>query len=325
MYTESRSLRQRSGAMMKRTTFIEKKEEFLLTLAVERNLSEHTIRAYTSDLNQFIHFWERLPADDQDKLSIRQIIERYLMVLFYKKLDASSIARKFSCFRSFEQYLSKQNIHLKLNLKRPRVPKKLPVYLSVDEILHLLDTIKEADLPSRFPIRDKTILELLYATGIRCAELIQIRISDLNMHEKTIRILGKGKRERIVLFGDKAKEKIITYFKEERIYPKNNDEPLFLNFRGEKLTTRSIQRIIEMFRGFLKIERPISPHKIRHTFATHMLKQGVDLRTIQELLGHRTISTTERYTHVTLQDLGNLYDTIHPLHTMQKKNSNKAP
>lgn len=306
---------------MKRAEFIEKKEEFLLTLAVERNLSEHTIRAYTSDLNQFIHFWERLTSDEQAQLSIRQIIERYLMVLFYKKLDSSSIARKFSCFRSLEQYLVRQGTHLNLNLKRPRVPKKLPVYLSVDEILHLLDSVKESDLPSRFPIRDKTILELLYATGIRCAELVHMRISDINMQEKTIRILGKGKRERLVLFGDKAKEKLIAYFKEERIHAKNNDEPVFLNFRGGKLTTRSVQRIIEMFRSFLKIERPISPHKIRHTFATHMLKQGVDLRTIQELLGHQTITTTERYTHVTVQDLSSMYDSIHPLTTMMKKES----
>ncbi len=304
---------------MKRTEFIEKKTEFLLTLALERNLSEHTIRAYTSDLNQFIHFWEKLSTSEQEKLSIRQIIERYLMVLFYKKLDASSIARKFSCFRSFEEYVSRYGIHLNLNLKRPRVPKKLPVYLSVDEMLHLLDSVKESELPSRYPIRDKAILELLYATGIRCGELVQMRIVDLNMHEKTIRILGKGKRERMVLFGDKAKEKILAYFKEERPYPKNSDEPVFLNFRGGKLTTRSVQRIIEMFRGFLKIERPISPHKIRHTFATHLLKQGVDLRTIQELLGHRTITTTERYTHVTVQDLSNMYDAIHPLNTVTKK------
>ena len=197
----------------------------------------------------------------------------------------------------------KQNVHLNLKLKRPRVPKKLPMYLSVDEILHLLDSVQESDLPSRFPIRDKTILELLYATGMRCAELVQMRIIDMNMQEKTVRILGKGKRERLVLFGDKAKEKLMAYFQHERMHPKNNTEHVFLNFRGNKLTTRSIQRIIEMFRSFLKIERPISPHKIRHTFATHMLKQGVDLRTIQELLGHQTITTTERYTHVTVQDL----------------------
>jgi integrase/recombinase XerC len=306
---------------MQRITFIEKKTEFLLTLSLERNLSEHTIRAYTSDLNQFIQFWEKLSTEEQEKLSIRQIIERYLMVLFYKKLDASSIARKFSCFRSFEEYLAKQGTHLNLNLKRPRVPKKLPVYLSVDEMIHLLDSVKPSDLQSRFPLRDAAILELLYATGIRCAELVSMRICDLNMQEKTIRIMGKGKRERLVLFGDKAKEKMLAYFKEERAHPRDSNEAVFLNFKNGKLTTRSIQRIIEMFRSFLKIERPISPHKIRHTFATHLLKQGVDLRTIQELLGHRTITTTERYTHVTVQDLTSMYDAIHPLNSLIKKNT----
>ena len=174
-------------------------------------------------------------------------------------------------------------------------------------------------MPSRFPLRDKAILELLYATGIRCAELVSMRICDLNMPEKTIRIMGKGRRERLVLFGDKATENMLAYCKDERVYPKDSNEPVFLNFRNGKLTTRSVQRIIEMFRSFLKIERPISPHKIRHTFATHMLKQGADLRTIQELLGHRTITTTERYNHVTVKDLSEMYDAIHPLNSIIKK------
>jgi site-specific recombinase XerD len=234
-------------------------------------------------------------------------------------LDSSSIARNFSCFRSFEQYLAKHGINLNLNLKRPRVAKKLPVYLSIDEMLHLLDSVKELDMPTRFPIRDKTILELLYATGIRCAELVNMRICDIEMQEKTIRIVGKGKRERLALFGEKARERLIAYFRDERPHPRSRDEPVFLNFRGTKLTTRSVQRIIEMFRQFLKIERPISPHKIRHTFATHLLKQGVDLRTVQELLGHQSIGSTERYTHVTVQDLTHLCDTIHPLNTLLKK------
>lgn len=304
--------------------FKEKKNEFLLYLEVEKNFSANTTRAYTSDLEQFILFWEQLPTDNSQQLSIRQIIERYLMSLFYKKIDKSSIARKFSCFKSFERFLTTQGIKLNLKLKRPRVDKKLPVYLSVDEIFYLLDSIKDEELLSRTPARDKAILELLYATGIRCSELINIEIQDINMKEKTIRIKGKGNSERIVLFGQKAHEKIKIYCEKERSSVKTADEKLFLNNRFEPLTARTIQRIIENFRKFLKIQRPITPHKIRHSFATHLLNQGADLRAIQELLGHKTLLSTEKYTHVSLEDLATMCEKIHPLNSgfkTKKENS----
>jgi integrase/recombinase XerC len=306
---------------MKRSAFIEKKDEFLQQITIERNLSPHTIRAYTSDLGQFIDFWEKLPALDQQNLSVRQIIERYLMLLFYKKLHKSTIARKFSCFRSFELFLSKQGVMLNLKLKRPRVEKTLPVYLTVNEMFHLLDTVHDDALPTQNPIRDKTILELLYATGIRCSELVCIRLGDLDMTQKTIRILGKGRRERIVLFGEKALAMITSYLSSERPIAQSTEEALFLNYRGTQLTSRSVQRIIHMFRAFLKIERPITPHKIRHTFATHLLHEGADLRTVQELLGHKALSSTERYTHVTLNDLKKVCHTLHPIQRIIKKNN----
>ena len=305
---------------MERALFIEKKDEFLTQLEVERNLSIHTIRAYAGDLNQFIAFWERLTPYEQKELGIRHIIERYLMVLFYKNMNKSSIARKFSCFRSFEKFLERSGIKLNLKLQRPRVEKKLPVYLTMDEMFHLLDNIPNDQLPTRFPARDKAILELLYATGVRCSELIQINIQDVQMESLSIRIKGKGRKERMVLFGKKAQEKLMTYFQTERFDVRNTDEPLFTNYRGARLTSRSIQRIIEMFRSFLKIERPITPHKIRHSFATHLLNQGADLRTIQELLGHKTLSSTEKYTHVSLKDLKTMMNTIHPIDRIMKKN-----
>ncbi len=298
------------------TKFKEKYEEFITYLDVERNYSNHTLRAYGSDIKQFILFWETLSKRDQNKLGMRQIIERYLVSLFYKKIDKSSIARKFSCFKSFERFLKTDGITLNLQLKRPHIDKKLPVFLSVDELFHLLDRVPDAELSTRHPIRDKTILELLYATGVRCSELVNIRLSDIDMDNKTIRIKGKGKKERIVLFGKKAKEKIKSYCSQERTRPRHHDEQLFLNYRHEPLTSRSIQRIIQMFRSFLNIERPITPHKIRHSFATHLLNQGADLRTIQELLGHQTLASTEKYTHVSLDDLAKLCDTIHPANTL---------
>ncbi len=296
---------------MNRAMCIEKIESFLRHIKIERNLSVNTYLAYECDLRQFITFWET--HAEKDSLEIRRIIERYLVALFYKKIDKSSIARKFSCFTSFERFLAKEGIFLHLNLSRPRIEKKLPIYLSEKEITHLLDDVKKEDLPSRHPARDCAILELLYATGIRCSELIAIKMGDIDMQQKTVRIMGKGKKERIVLFGNQAKEKLEKYIKEERIGSSTPDEHLFLSHHHKKLTSRSIQRIIAMFRPFLKGSRPITPHKIRHTFATHLLNQGTDLRIVQELLGHEKLSSTEKYTHVSLTDLTKLCNEIHPI------------
>ena len=292
--------------------FKEKKDDFMRFLKLERRLSLNTYRAYESDLEQFIMFWQAA-GEEMQHLSVRQIIERYLMHLFYKKIDKSSIARKFSCFKTFEKFLKGRGVVLNLKLKRPRLDKKLPVYLSIDEIFYLLDSIKDEDLQSRHPIRDKAIFELLYATGIRCSELINIKMKDIDMEQKTIRIIGKGNKERIVLFGQKAKAKLLDYLEKERSLVKQSDENLFLNNRYEPLTPRSIQRIVEHFRKFLKVYRNITPHKIRHSFATHLLNQGADLRAIQELLGHKTLSSTEKYAHVSLEDLARMCDAIHPL------------
>jgi len=304
---------------VKLTEFQKKKDEFLAYIKVERNLALNTQRAYSGDLNQFIDFWKSLSTKEKKILSLRQIIERYLVSLFYKKIDKSSIARKFSCFTSFEKYLRSQGIELLLQLTRPRLDKKLPVYLSLDEITHLLDNVTCKDLPSKRPRRDKAIFELLYATGIRCSELINIKLEDVDFENKTIRIFGKGRSERIVLFGDKAKEQVLNYIDHERKAIEDHQERLFLNYRDEPLTSRSVQRIIEMFRKFLKVERAITPHKIRHSFATHMLNRGVDLRIVQELLGHKSLSSTEKYTHVSLEQLTKTCNEAHPLNKIIKK------
>ena len=150
-------------------------ESFIEYLRVERNLAINTQKAYRCDLQLFITFWHEMDKEEQKYLTPRQVIERYLVSLFYKKIDKSSIARKFSCFKSFERFLKKEGINLELKLVRPRLDKKLPIYLSVDEIFHLLDTVKNSDLPSRHPIRDKAILELLYATDVRCSEMVNIK------------------------------------------------------------------------------------------------------------------------------------------------------
>jgi integrase/recombinase XerC len=293
-------------------------DEFIQFLKVERNLSLHTQRAYQTDLQQFITFWQQLSPEEIHNLTFRQIAERYLNSLFHKKLDKSSVARKFSCFSSFEKFLKTQGIDLDLQLTRPQLAKKLPEFLSVDEIFYLLDTVKDEELPTRHPSRDKAIFELMYASGIRCSELVAIHLGDLDMENKTILIKGKRGKERLALFGEKAKERILTYLTTERQPATSSDEPLFLNHSNEQLTSRSVQRIIAMFSAFLANERPITPHQLRHSFATHLLNQGVDLAVIQELLGLKTIVSTEKYTQVSLERLSKLCDTIHPIHKMIK-------
>jgi len=299
--------------------FAQQVTNFLEYLRVERNLAINTIRAYRADLQLFVLFWQSLSESDQVALSLRQIVERYLVSLYYKKIDKSSIARKFSCFQSLSKYLQREGTELNLDLKRPRLDKKLPVFLTIEEITHLLDTVPEDELPTPYPIRNKAIFELLYATGVRCSELVGIRLSDIDGAHKTIRIRGKGQKERIVLFGCKAYDRIMSYMKEERPRPHSPDEPLFLSKNRKKLTSRSVQRIVEMFRPFLKIDRPITPHKLRHSFATHLLNQGVDLRVVQELLGHKSLSSTEKYTHISLDKLTQLCNTIHPINAMLNK------
>lgn len=297
--------------------FEEKKTEFLNYISVEKNLSKHTQKAYKIDLDQFLFFWEESKKKNE-KISMQDALGNFLVHMFHNKIDKSTIARKISCFKSFERFVLLQNIKLKLNLFRPKLDKKLPIFLTIDEIFNLLDNIKNEELPTNQPFRDKAIFELLYATGIRCSELINIKVSDIDMNNKIIRVMGKGKRERLVLFGEKAKSKLNDYINIERAKILNHDEYFFLNNRMQNLTSRSIQRIIAMFRKFLKIEKKITPHKLRHSFATHMLNQGVDLRIVQELLGHKTLSSTEKYTHVTTTELSELCDNLHPFNNMMK-------
>jgi integrase/recombinase XerC len=159
----------------------------------------------------------------------------------------------------------------------------------------------------------------MYATGVRCAELVGIKMRDIDMHNKTIRIIGKGRKERVVLFGQKAKIKVLEYIKEERPRMKEQSEHLFVSSRNTPLDTRGVQRIFEMFRSFLLIDRSLTPHKVRHSFATHLLNQGADLRMIQELLGHASLASTEKYTYVSSTQLAAVCDELHPLNNALKK------
>lgn len=299
--------------------FKKRVEEFLIYLEVEKNVSAHTLRAYKGDFVQLMVFWEEI---DKQELRISHdldsVMKRYIHMLFFKKITKTTLARKISSVRSLIAYLKKQGIKVFAHFKSPRLDRRLPSILTVDEIFYLLDGVKNEELPTRFPYRDKAVFEFLYATGVRCAELVGIRMQDIDFANKSILVTGKGKKDRIVLFGEKAKKVVESYLKEERsfVVREKDDGYLFLNYAGGKLTSRSVQRICAMFREFLKIDRKLTPHKVRHSFATHMLNQGVDLRVVQELLGHKMLATTEIYTQVSSSELAKMCDEKHPLNDM---------
>lgn len=299
--------------------FSDKIKDFMTFLEVEKNASQHTIRAYSADLNQLVNFWVKAEKKGiKSILSFDNIMRRYILSLFYKKLAKATLARKISCLRSFAHFLHSYGYEFSFNFKSPRLDKKLPVTLSVDEIFYLLDSIKTEDLPSKYPLRAKALLEFVYATGVRCSELVDIQLTNIDWENKQVKVYGKGRKERIVLFGSKAKKSLELYFSRERpqLLRDKESDYLFLNYLGTKLSSRSVQRIFEMFRHFLKVGRKLTPHKIRHSFATHLLNQGVDLRVIQELLGHKNLATTEIYTHVSSAELAKMCDEKHPMNKM---------
>ncbi len=282
-------------------------EQFVNFLRAERDVSPHTLRAYTKDLKEFLSFMDKKP-DEIDNLDIRS----FLASLHHKKLKKSSIARKLATIRSFFKYLHREG-YVKKNpaklVSTPRIPKNLPRFLSIDEVFSLMDTPKG----DTFKItRDKAILELLYSSGLRVSELTSLDMSDLDLKESLIRVKGKGKKERIIPIGSKAMDAIKNYLP-ERISLKKKSQALFLNNRGGRLTQRSIRRILIEYSRMVNLKGYLSPHVLRHTFATHLLHGGADLRSIQELLGHSSLSTTQKYTHVDITHLAEVYDKAHPL------------
>lgn len=285
---------------------------FINYLRHERRVSAHTCRAYQSDIVQFLTFWHECNSKSPVALSSKLAVERYCAHLFSSLHKKNSVARKISCFKSFEQYLKSHEITINLTLQRPRIDAHIPATLNIDEMLFLLDKLPLEQLDTESPLRDIAILELLYSTGIRCSELVAIQLKDIDYAQKSIRIMGKGNRERLALFGSKAQERINTYCSHERPVAANTSEPLFI-YNNKSLTTRTVQRICNMFGAQLGPGRTLTPHMVRHSCATHLLRQGMDLRAIQELLGHRTLSSTQIYTQVTPTDLAKMVDTLHPL------------
>jgi integrase/recombinase XerC len=302
--------------------------QFLDHLRYERNVSAHTLRNYESDLQQFFQYLAPAAPDSSSKSKaqpapeIGQIdhltIREWLASLHADKKKKTSIARKLAALRTFFQFLVREGM-VELNPARlvatPRKEKKLPVHLSIEDAVRFIET---PDSGTEFGKRDRAILELLYATGIRVSELVQLDLRDIDFKNKLLRVFGKRRKERIVPFGDPAARALQAYLDVRQSFLMNapainrDVQPLVLNYQGTRMTTRSVGRLVEKYIRQCAGIHDISPHALRHSFATHLLDGGADLRDIQELLGHARLSTTQIYTHVSMEKLIEVYDKSHP-------------
>lgn len=281
--------------------------EFLRYLDLQRGASRHTLRGYAADLSEFAAFLSREKLGglaDADARAIRA----WLASLHDRKLARSSIARKLASVRSCLKYLARRGL-VELNAARqirsPKLPKRLPSFLPKDESKNLLDS--EVD-GSEAGLRDRALLEMLYATGLRVAECCGLDLDDVDRRQGSVRVMGKGGKERVVPAGDAALQALGAWLAVRG----EGRGALFTNPRGGRLSTRGVHRIVKSRAQAAGIDRRVTPHTLRHTFATHMLGEGADLRLIQELLGHSRLSTTQRYTHVSAEHLMKVYDQAHP-------------
>lgn len=298
-------------------------KDFETHMKVVRNLSPHTRRNYLSDLRQFKEFLENnTPKGKEGKEALgssidHMVIRAFLGSLYRKKIKKVTISRKVATLRTFFKYLQRTG-RVRNNpaemVRMPTTDKYLPTFLSVDEIFSLLSVNFGSDI---IGLRDRAIIELLYSSGIRVSELSGLNVDNIDLEQCVMLIRGKGKKERIVPVGGPARTAVETYLERrvELIKKKTGDytvNPLFLSRIGTRLTPRSVRRIVDKYVPVSGINKKISPHTLRHTFATHLMDAGADLRAIQELLGHESLSTTQKYTSVSVSRLMEIYDSTHP-------------
>lgn len=283
-------------------------DKFINYLKIEKGVSNHTIINYTIDLKMFSSFLGEAGVDSVDHLALR----RFLAVLRSKNYSKRTVARKLASLRSFFRFLYREG-HIKANpitaISSPKLDKKLPKFLDVGKVTKL---ILSPDVKTPSGLRDRAILETLYSCGIRVSELVGLNVDDIDFISGVIKVLGKGRKERMVPIGDMALGSIRKYTESRRNGRAKENKAVFLNSRGGRLTDRSVRRVIDKYIHACSAEEKISPHSLRHSFATHLLDKGADLRSVQELLGHMNLSTTQIYTHVTMERLKNVYDKAHP-------------
>ena len=293
-------------------------QEFKNYLIVERNASSNTLDAYLNDITQFQDFlthsghaveYSSIRIETIDRLAVRS----FMGYLYEKKYSATTMRRKLSTLSSFFRFLCREG-YVKNNVANtvpaPRMQNKLPAYFSVDDMFRLLQ-LPQGE--SFLPVRDRAMLELFYSCGLRISELVGLTLENTNLKSRTIKVLGKGGKERLLPLGRQCVDALKTYLNARMDKtPKPGTDQLFLNHRGAGITVRGVRKVVDKYIKQGNFAGGVSPHSIRHSFATHLLEGGADLRSIQELLGHSSLSTTQKYTHLTLDRLSETYDKAHP-------------
>ncbi|WP_353685173.1 tyrosine recombinase XerC [Thermodesulfovibrio sp. 3907-1M] len=291
---------------------------FLNYIRLQKGDSVHTIRAYKKDLEEFFNF-AKIEPEQVEPVTVRGFISEQIL----KGKSKTTVARKLSTLRSFFSYLYSEGI-IKVNPARVvasvKTKRSLPKFLTVDDAFRLVEAPGEDKFTAQ---RDKAILEVFYGSGIRVSELCGLNMDDVDLKEGLIKVRGKGRKERIVPIGQKAREALKKYLAVRQILRIKKklvaeESPLFINNRGKRISDRQVRRVVERYAKAIGIPEKIGPHTLRHTFASHMLMEGADLRVIQELLGHASLSTTQIYTHIDLKHLMDVYDKSHPLSKEEK-------
>ncbi len=291
-------------------------EDFKSYIIAEKNFSKHTAKAYCSDILSFLIWIDEESCENVNFTKIRDYLH-FIQKFNYKK---STIARKIASLRTFYKYLYRErkvDSNPAMSLTNPKRPKSLPKFLTPDEVEQILNNTK-IETPAGY--RNRTILELLWATGMRISELSGLNFGDLNLEHNEIRVFGKGSKERIILVTDRAKNYLERYIESARalipkgfpVPPENEDSPVFINNTGYRLQTRTVRNVINEVVEKINLPKHVTPHVFRHSFATHLIENGADLRVVQELLGHASISNTQIYTHVSTQHLKEVYNEAHP-------------
>lgn len=282
-------------------------EKFIRYLDIEKNYSKHTILNYRLDLEDFRKFLAESPLEKVDYLTLR----KYLAILKEKNLGSRTVNRRLSALRSFFKFLTREG-YLKTNptliLSSPKLDKHLPSFMTEEEVARLIESAFQKNEKDEMGLRDRAILETFYSTGLRISELVGLSVDDVDFISGIVKVMGKGKKERIVPIGEVAITAVRKYLGKR----KKQNSAVFLNKNGKRITTRGVWDIVGKYLQMAGIKQGVSPHTFRHSFATHLLNRGADLRTVQELLGHANLSSTQIYTHLTTERLKSVYDKAHP-------------